>query len=260
MLNYLKVIIQKLIRLFHIVFFKKDFPKKIIIYFHETEDIHVKEIQNIILFFKFSGYEFVTTSEMSRQLNFDTKLIALTFDDAFENWSNILPVFEQYDIKATFFINSIAFTGEKKENYFLNINKDTNTELLTIKTLKNMSAKGHEIGGHTHSHPTLSKVGETEFENEIKKNIDILSSHNLNLNSFAVPFGMKRYVNKNQVEFLLTKFNTICFGEPGLLHHSDTVKLQRTPWIIEKSFKYNLNNICTDTRLFNFITKRSGLG
>ena len=50
-----------------------------------------------------------------------------------------------------------------------------------------MSAKGHEIGGHTHSHPTLSKVGETEFENEIKKNIDILSSHNLNLNSFAVP-------------------------------------------------------------------------
>ena len=70
---------------------------------------------------------------------------------------------------------------------------------------------------------------------------------------------MKRYVNKNQVEFLLTKFNTICFGEPGLLHHSDTVKLQRT-LIIEKSFKYNLNNICTDTRLFNFITKRSGLG
>ena len=111
MLNYLKVTIQKLIRLFHIVFFKKDFPNKIIIYFHETEDVHVKEIQNIILFFKFSGYEFVTTSEMSRQLNFDTKLIALTFDDAFENWSNILPVFEQYDIKATFFINSIAFTG-----------------------------------------------------------------------------------------------------------------------------------------------------
>ena len=46
-----------------------------------------------------------------------------------------------------------------------------------------MSAKGHEIGGHTHSHPTLSKAGETEFENEIKKNIDILSSYNLNLNS-----------------------------------------------------------------------------
>ena len=234
MLNYLKVTIQKLIRLFHIVFFKKDFPNKIIIYFHETEDVHVKEIQNIILFFKFSGYEFVTTSEMSRQLNFDTKLIALTFDDAFENWSNILPVFEQYDIKATFFINSIAFTGEKKRKLFLNINKDTNTELLTIKTLKNMSAKGHEIGGHTHSHPTLSKVGETEFENEIKKNIDILSSHNLNLNFLAVPFGMKRYVNKNQVEFLLTKFNTICFGEPGLLHHSDTVKLKGLLGLLKK--------------------------
>ena len=34
----------------------------------------------------------------------------------------------------------------------------------------------------------------------------------------------------------------------------------RYPWRSEKSFKYNLNNISTDTSKFNNLTKRSGLG
>ena len=53
---------------------------------------------------------------------------------------------------------------------------------------------------------------------------------------------------------------TLAFGEPGMLYEQKKGLIQRYPWKIEKSFKYNVNNISTNTSLFNNLTKRSGLG
>ena len=36
--------------------------------------------------------------------------------------------------------------------------------------------------------------------------------------------------------------------------------IERYPWKVNKPFIYNLNNLRTDTALFNKLTKRSGLG
>ena len=71
---------------------------------------------------------------------------------------------------------------------------------------------------------------------------------------------MRRLITEEQVNYLLEKFDSVSFGEPGMLFSHSNGRIQRYPWRTEKSFKYNINNISTDTSFFNNLTKRSGLG
>ena len=80
------------------------------------------------------------------------------------------------------------------------------------------------------------------------------------MKSFAIPYGMRRYLNKDQMDYLKSKFTTICFGEAGMLYSQDNINIQRYPWQTEITFFQNLLNISTDTTIFNKFTKRSGLG
>ena len=71
---------------------------------------------------------------------------------------------------------------------------------------------------------------------------------------------MRRYVKEEQIDYLMEVFDSVSFGEPGMLFSQKKGKVQRYPWKVNKSFEYNINNIRTDTSIFNKITKRSGLG
>ena len=71
---------------------------------------------------------------------------------------------------------------------------------------------------------------------------------------------MRRYIKNHQLDYLRGIFDSVAFGEPGMLYDQKEGLIQRYPWKIEKSFKYNINNISTNTSLFNNFTKRSGLG
>ena len=99
-----------------------------------------------------------------------------------------------------------------------------------------------------------------DFVKDISKNIELMNKLKVMPKSFAIPFGMRRFVTKEQIEYLDQKFDCIAYGEPGMLFNQKKGFIQRYPWRSEKSFKYNLNNISTDTSKFNNLTKRSGLG
>lgn len=259
MINF-KSATQKIIRSLNLLFFKKELPSKISLYFHETSQVEIDNIENLILYFKFNGYKFVKISEFAKKIYSTDKHIALTFDDAFESWNDVLPLLQHHNIKATFFINSISLTTEVKTNYLKNINHTESTKILSKKVFKKIIKDGHEIGGHTHSHPKLNKINYQEFKQQISKNVDILKNEGVDLKSFAIPFGMRRFITSKQLEYLDLKFESICFGEPGLLFSNKNSYINRTPWVVGESFDFNLKNISTDTRFFNFITRRSGLG
>ena len=80
------------------------------------------------------------------------------------------------------------------------------------------------------------------------------------IKNFAIPYGMRRYLTEEQKEYLEKQYNSISFGEPGMQFKQEKNYIQRYPWLIEKSFFYNLENICTNTSYFNNLTLRSGLG
>lgn len=255
-----KKLLQNLVRTFHVLTSNKILPSNICIYFHETDLREIKAIENIILFFQFKGYEFKTISEFNNDLSRNIKQVALTFDDGFSNWINLLPLFNKYSIKSTFYLNSIFLTNDNLDEFLENINFFKSSELISKDEIIKIIDSNHEIGAHSHTHNTLSLLNEEQFKNDIEINLLHLSEYNNNITSFAIPFGMRRYITKNQLNFLKNKFNVVCFGEPGMLFNQKNGSIQRTPWIIEKDFFYNLQNITSNTSFFNRLTKRSGLG
>ncbi|MDB3866617.1 polysaccharide deacetylase family protein [Acidimicrobiia bacterium] len=235
-------------------------PDKIALYFHETDSKELEDLEKIILYFQERGYLFVTVNELTENLSSNLKHIALTFDDGFSNWIDTLELFKKYNVYATYFINTIQFTNLNLDKFLSDIRCPNSELLISKKEVIKLISHGHEIGAHTHTHKTLSKIDLPQLIEEIEANLEILNEIGAEINNFAIPYGMRRLMRNEQMPYLQTKFNTIAYGEPGMLHHQQTGKLQRYPWKVNKSFKYNLNNIKTDTSKFNLITKRSGLG
>ena len=95
---------------------------------------------------------------------------------------------------------------------------------------------------------------------EIEINMKHLKNFDIEITSFAIPYGMSRYTNKKQIDYLLDRFENVCFGEAGMLFNQDLNNIQRYPWQIDITFYENLVNLSTNTSIFNSLTKRSGLG
>ena len=256
----LKQSLQEIIRIINLIIFKRNIPNKISIYFHETDSKEIQDIEEIIKYFKKRSYKFSTVSEFNKNINNNDKDLAITFDDGFSNWVNVLPLFKEYGVRATFFMNSIQYTNDSKEKFLNDIKCFDENKLIDKSGTKKIIEQGHEIGSHTHSHRTLTNINEEEFLYELNENLIILNSLNIYPKNFAIPFGMRRHIKAEQLDYLYQEFDSVSFGEPGMLFKQEKSKIQRYPWKSDKSFKFNLNNIATDTSLFNKLTKRSGLG
>lgn len=255
----LKTLLQETIRVINLLIFKKQLPNKISIYFHEIEKEELIQLQVLILYFKEKGYKFMSLSELNKNLNNKDKIVSITFDDGFSNWSRIIPYFNEHDVEATFFINSIIISDEPIDQYLKYINCASADTLINETEIGILVENNHEIGAHTHGHSILAKMNFEEFTADISKNKKFLKRYTT-INSFAIPFGMRRYVTKKQIDYLNDEFECIAYGEPGMLFNQKKGVIQRYPWKSNKSLKYNINNISTDTSMFNFLTKRSGLG
>jgi|TARA_B100001250_G_scaffold178827_1_gene153738 peptidoglycan/xylan/chitin deacetylase (PgdA/CDA1 family) len=252
--------IQKFIRIINIALFKKNLPDQIVVYFHETEQVEITTIQDIILFFKNMDYEFVSVSKISKNFGTNKKMFSFTFDDGFKNWENLIPVFVLYGVKATFYLNSVFLTDEGNDNFMRNIGLDNESKIINKNIISELVEHNHEIGAHTHSHYKLSNLEFDDFKREVDNNLSLLKQFSSQIQSFAIPFGMRRYLNKDQIEYLTSHFETVCFGEAGMLFNQDEKSIQRYPWQMGLTFYQNLINLSTNTNFFNRLTKRSGLG
>ena len=106
--------------------------------------------------------------------------------------------------------------------------------LINKKEINEIISHGHEIGSHTHTHRTLSKLDLPQLIEEIDTNLEILNKIGAEINNFAIPYGMRRLIKNEHIPYLQTKFNSIAFGEPGMLHHQEIDKLQRYPDLVQE--------------------------
>ena len=94
--------------------------------------------------------------------------ILLSFDDYFpEQWEEHFDLFDKYNARVTFFVN-----GNSVTQFMLDAQK-----------------RGHEIGYHTISHPSLPALTREQFLEETISRIEVFSEHGINLTSFAYPYG-----------------------------------------------------------------------
>lgn len=106
----------------------------------------------------------VDASEFERQVKLCVgKDVAFTFDDGGESfYTEAAPILEKYGFKGIFFV-STAYIGTPG--------------FLTEEQIKELDARGHIIGSHTHNHlRNLSLLDKQTIENEWSKSVEILSN------------------------------------------------------------------------------------
>ena len=106
-------------------------------------------------------------------VNRDDKKISISFDAAWggDKTLGILDLLDEYDIKTTFFLVDI-WTQKYPE------------------LVKEIAARGHEIGNHSTSHPQMSKLNETQIAKELNTQADnVLAIAGVRPVLFRPPYG-----------------------------------------------------------------------
>jgi peptidoglycan/xylan/chitin deacetylase (PgdA/CDA1 family) len=102
-------------------------------------------------------------------------LVSLTFDDGTQDqYDNARPLLNAHHMKATFYINSGRFGT---------------TGYLSEREVHRLATDGHEIGGHTLTHPDLVTLPPNDQKRTICNDRVALLNLGLAVRNFAYPFG-----------------------------------------------------------------------
>ena len=107
--------------------------------------------------------------------------ISLTFDDTYGPQLEAAAILEAHGLRGTFYVNS-------PQLHRATANPDAHSSM-SIGDVLGMQARGHEIGGHTLGHLSLTDVPEVERIREILGDRAQLVHLGLDARSFAYPYG-----------------------------------------------------------------------
>ncbi|QRN99918.1 polysaccharide deacetylase family protein [Archangium violaceum] len=110
--------------------------------------------------------------------------VSLNFDDGLATQSSAAAMLVARGMRGTFFINSgrLGMSG-----------------FLTLAQVRALQDAGHEIGGHTLTHPHLTSLSPDEQRREICDDRAALLNAGFRVTSFAYPFGDKNSVTRQLV-------------------------------------------------------------
>ena len=103
-------------------------------------------------------------------------IVTLGFDDSTENQMTAVQLLNQRGLKGTFYVIS-GLLGTSGGFY------------MTLADINAIAAAGHEIAGHTLTHPDLTTVSAAQVQQEICGGRTQLQSYGFNPVSFAYPYG-----------------------------------------------------------------------
>ncbi|MCV3284836.1 polysaccharide deacetylase family protein [Aeromonas veronii] len=173
---------------------------------------------------KWLGYETLTFRDLAdkgfiHRLQYGKKYLMITADDGYQdNLTRMLPLLEKYGYKAVVYV----VTGEGYNRWDVEhpTNPDTKVSLMSGEQVKALAASGHvEIGGHTLTHPRLSKLTSEQQAHEIQENkrqLEALLGHPLL--SFAYPYGDMNESAKEQAITAGYRFAVATNSGPKAMH------------------------------------------
>lgn len=110
-----------------------------------------------------------------------TLVVSLTFDDTFAPQLDAAAILEAHGLRGTFYVNSPRLHDGSANG--------AASLYMSVQSALELQARGHELGGHTLSHPLLSTLPELERVREITGDRDQLLQLGLQARSFAYPSG-----------------------------------------------------------------------
>jgi hypothetical protein len=105
--------------------------------------------------------------------------VSLTFDDTEDEQLDAAAVLEGHGLAGTFYVNSPR----------LHQSSASADDWLSVADVQAMQQRGHEIGGHTLSHPYLTSLSEPERRREVSNDRRELLRLGLDARSLAYPYG-----------------------------------------------------------------------
>ncbi|WP_038175389.1 polysaccharide deacetylase family protein [Vibrio pacinii] len=194
--------------------------------------IDINMFEKHLQLLKRMGFESLTFEDLAakgtiERLRSGKRYFMLTVDDGFvDNYELMLPLLKKYDFKAVVYV----VTGESYNRWDVEAseNPDKPFPLMSAKQIKAMARSGYiEIGGHTLTHPFLSKLSYQEQKREIKQNKKALESIiGKKLTSFAYPYGDLDDNSKTIVRELNFDFAVATNSGP-LAFHQDPYQIRR---------------------------------
>lgn len=188
-------------------------------FFNVTEADFKMQIKQII-----KNYKPISLKDLNNFLDKKNKIdnpsFILTFDDGYKDVLKVKSFINRLAIKPTIFV--LSNTKRVKRDVLEN-----NSELLTIKDIKNLIRSGWEIGSHSATHQLLTGLKESELKKEVfesKKTLE--KSLSTKIKYFAYPKG--RY--SKQVLSLVKKANyklALSMDDDLISKYSDTFKIPR---------------------------------
>lgn len=165
------------ILLYHYVEYNKDPKDTIRMSLTIRRDIFEKQVQDLLG----GGYTFLTVADAGEIIRgakgMPDRPVVLSFDDGYRDfYTDVLPILQFYNIKATLFVVSD----------FLNHSNN-----LTDEQMREIVRSGLvEVGGHTVSHLSLPSLAKERAIWEIENDKRYLEDHfGIKLTSFAYPYG-----------------------------------------------------------------------
>ncbi|WP_369215180.1 polysaccharide deacetylase family protein [Streptomyces flavofungini] len=110
--------------------------------------------------------------------------VLITFDDGYEGVHRYaLPVLAKHGFASTLFVSTGWLRGAHDTGGGLD-------RMLDWDQVRELAATGTEIGGHSHTHPELDQLGDTELRSELRRCRDIVAEElGTRPVSFAYPYG-----------------------------------------------------------------------
>ncbi len=143
-------------------------------------------------------HEFIPYSDAVRRAEVagnqvDKPYLAFTFDDGMKNCLRAAAILEEFGARACFFVCP-AIVGERSEPTIQSFCRDQlelrhPVEFMTWDDLHWLRQRGHEIGGHTMSHPHLNQLSPEHAANEVRQSREVIVKHMGDARHFAWTYG-----------------------------------------------------------------------
>lgn len=147
--------------------------------------------------------------------NGKTKTVTFSFDDGNVDDKSLIEIMNKYGLKGTFNLNSGLLTENTPWNY------------KGLKQVRHINYceyddlyEGHEIAGHSYTHPDLTKLNLKDIENQIKLDKKLLEFlFGCKIEGFAYPMGtfneqVGEVLQKNGIKYGRTTKPTYNFELP----------------------------------------------
>lgn len=163
-----------------------------------------------------SGRVRVTTVDELARLPDDVDAVALTFDDAFENFgTQAAPLLRAHGLPVTLFVVTDRAGGTNRWHGRVDDGIPV-LPLLDWPALERLAASGVSLGAHTRTHPDLTALGPAALHDEIDGSADVLHSRTgTRPTAFAYPYGR---LTPDVARCASARFTWACTTEFSPLH------------------------------------------